>query len=188
MNHFFDIAFFKLMYWEGHAHYTDDKDDAGGATKFGISLRFLKSLPLDEADIDRDGHVTANDIKSLTDFTAKAFYRKYFWLHYQLGNIEREPVATKLLNIFVNMRGLTAARVAQRALASCGIHDVKEDGYLGPLSFAAINEITCSDSLTAMYLAALRAHQEAIYRLICAENPTQNKFLAGWIRRARDQK
>ena len=188
MSHFFDTAFFKLMFWEGGGVFHKVPGDQGGATNYGISLRFLKSLPLDESDVDRDGHVTEADIKALTDFTAKAFYRKHFWLHYQLGEIEREPVATKLLNIFVNMRGQTAARVAQRALASCGIHDVKEDGYLGPLSFAAINEITCSDSLTAMYLAALRAHQESIYRLICAADPTQNKFLNGWIRRARDER
>ncbi len=176
------------MYWEGGALFHAVLGDAGGATKYGISLRFLKNLPLDESDIDQSGHVTSRDIKELTEEKAKAFYRKHFWLHYQLGEIEREPVSTKLLNIFVNMRGRTAGRVAQRALASCGIHDVKEDGYLGPLSFAGINEITCSDALTAMYLAALRAQQEAIYRLICANNPTQTKFLNGWLRRARDNR
>lgn len=188
MSIHFDSAFNQLMYWEGGGKFHSVSGDAGGATNYGISLRFLRGLPLDEADLDKDGHVTENDIKSLTEKTARAFYLKHFWLHYQLGNIENEQVAIKLLNIFVNMRGKTAALVAQRALQSCHVHDVKEDGYLGVLSFAAINEATCSPSLTAMYLCALRAHQEGVYRLIVAANPTQDKFLNGWLRRARDQK
>ena len=188
MSRFFDSAFKQLMYWEGGGRFHKVSGDTGGATKYGISLRFLKNLPLDESDIDSDGHVTERDIAQLTEEKARAFYLKHFWIHYQLGYVEREVIAIKLLNIFVNMRGRTSGRVAQRALASCHIHDVKEDGYLGPLSFAAINEATCSPSLTAMYLCSLRAHQEGIYRLIVANNPKQEKFLSGWLRRARDQK
>lgn len=188
MTYFFDSAFKELMYWEGGGKFHQIPGDAGGATKYGISLRFIKNLPLDESDINHDGHVTDSDIESLNEATAKAFYRKHFWLHYQLGNIEQEQVATKILSIYVNMRGRVAGRVVQRALASCRIDDVKEDGYVGPLTQSAINEITCDLSLTAMFLAALRAQQESIYRLIVANNPSQRKFLNGWLRRARDKR
>ena len=188
MSVFFDSAFNQLMYWEGGGKFHEVLGDAGGATNYGISLRLLKNLPLDQADIDGDGHITANDIRLLTKEKARAFYLKHFWIHYQLGNIENEYIAIKLLNIFVNMRGRTAGRVAQRALASCQVHDVKEDGYLGPFSFAAINASTCSPSLCAMFLCSLRAHQEGIYRLIVAHNKSQEKFLKGWLRRARDKK
>lgn len=187
-SHHFEVAFKDLMRWEGGGKYHKVNGDSGGATKYGISLRFLKGLPLDVSDINKSGHVTEDDIKALTEDTAKAFYRKYFWLHYQLGAIEHPVVATKLLNIFVNMRGRVAGRVAQRALISCKVEGIKEDGYIGPISQAGINEITCDDSLTAMYLAALRAHQEGIYRLIVSENPSQEIFLNGWLRRARDER
>jgi lysozyme family protein len=188
MSIFFDSAFNQLMYWEGGGKFHKVEGDAGGATNYGISLRFLKNLSLDEADLDNDGHITENDIKALTEEKARGFYLKHFWIHYQLGYIESEAVAVKLLNIFVNMRGKTAALIAQRALASCHIHDVKEDGYLGPLSFAAINGSSFTPSLIAMYLASIRAHQECVYRLIVAKNESQRKFLNGWLRRARDQR
>lgn len=188
MSHFFDAAFNNLMRWEGGGEYHKVLGDAGGATKYGVSLRFLKSLPPEASDINGDGHVTEDDIRSLTEDRARGFYLKHFWLHYQLGAFESEPVAIKLLNIFVNMRGRVAGRVAQRAIGCCGVHGIKEDGYLGPISQAEINQITCSPSLTAMYLAALRAQQESIYRLIVAHNPLQRKFLEGWIRRARDDR
>ena len=187
MSRYFDAAFKDLMPWEGYRLH-DVNGDFGGATKFGISLRFMKNLPLEISDIDRDGHVTPLDVAALTIDQARAYYLKYFWIHYQLGNFESEAVAIKLLNIFVNMRGRVAGRTAQRALASCGVRDVKEDGYLGPISQAEINAVSCSPSLTAMFLSALRAQQEGVYRLIVAHNPTQRKFLSGWIRRARDQK
>jgi len=188
MNFNFDPSFKDLMYWEGGGKFHKVAGDAGGATKFGVSLRFIKNLPLEESDINHDGHITALDIEVLNESTAKAFYRKHFWFHYQLGNIQTEKVAVKIFNIFVNMRGGTAAKVVQRALASCKVRGVKDDGRLGPISFAAINQVTCDSSLTAMYLSALRAHQESVYRLIVANNSTQNKFLNGWIKRARDEK
>lgn len=187
-SHYFDAAFKELMYWEGGARFHINKGDLGGATKYGISLRFLQNLPLEVSDIDRDGHVTKEDINALTEKQAKAFYRKHFWLHYQLNAFENEQVGIKLLNIFVNMRGRVAGRVAQRAIACCGVTKIKEDGYLGPISQSLINELTCSPDLLAMYLAAIRSQQEAVYRLIAAKNPTQNRFLSGWIRRARDRK
>ena len=176
------------MYREGGSQYHEVKGELGGATKFGISLRFLKNLPLEASDIDRDGHVTREDIALLTEDNAKAFYRKEFWLHYQLGHIEQEAVAIKLFNIFINMRGRVAGRVAQRAALCCGVRDLEEDGSLGPISYSVINAITCSKELTAMYLAAIRAQQESVYRLIVANNDAMEKFLSGWVRRARDHK
>lgn len=188
MTKYFDAAWHDLQYWEGYGKFHRVPGDPGGATKWGTSLRFIANLPLDEADIDGDGHVTERDIAVLTEDQAKAFCRKHFWLHYQLGAIESLPVATKLLNMFFNMRGRTAGRVAQRALASCGIHDVAEDGYIGPLTQAAINDLCCAPDLVALYLVALRAQQEGVYRLIVANMPELRKFLAGWLRRARDHK
>ncbi len=188
MSRYFDAAFKELMYWEGGARFHEVNGDPGGATKYGISLRFLKGLPREAADFDNDGHITHHDIASLTEDKARGLYLKHFWIHYQLGNFESEPVAIKLLNLFVNMRGRVAGRAVQRALGSCGVRGIKEDGYLGPISQAEVNQVTCSPSLTAMFLAALRAQQEGVYRLIVAHNASLEKFLKGWIRRARDDK
>ncbi len=186
MSKVFDAAFNYAMRLEGGAIYHEIKGDQGGATKYGISLRFLKGLGVDEADIDGDGHVSRQDIKALDEQTAKFFYLRYFWLYYQLGDIENPQAAIKLFSIYINMRGKTATLVAQRALSSCRVPGIIEDGYIGPITIAAINEICCCDHLTAVYLVALRSHQEAVYRLIAAKNPSQTKFLNGWINRARD--
>ena len=43
----------------------------GGATNYGVSLRFLKSLKRAEGDIDLSGEVNAADIRALTVEGAK---------------------------------------------------------------------------------------------------------------------
>lgn len=186
MSRYFDEAFEELMLWEGGSRFHKVLGDQGGATKYGISLRFLKGLPPEVSDIDRDGHITEMDIAALTAEEAKGFCYKYFWAHYQLGVYNSPAVATKLLNILFNMRSRVAGRVAQRALACCKVDGIIEDGILGPRSQAAINQVSCDTSLTAMFLSTLRAQQEGVYRLIVAHNPLQHKFLEGWVRRARD--
>lgn len=181
MYNFFENAFKELLFWEGGYNHT--AGDKGGATNHGISLRFLKNLPLAEADINQDGHVTKEDIQALTQTQAKGFYRKKFWLHYGLNGVVNQAIASKLLNIFVNMRGRTAGRVAQRAMRACSL-DVFEDGYLGPISYTNMNILITDESGAAEYMAALRSEQAAIYRLIVAHNPTQQKFFDGWLIRA----
>jgi len=181
MYNYFGSAYTDLLFWEGgYNHVAGDK---GGATNHGISLRFLKNLPLAEADINHDGHVTKEDIKTLSLAKAAGFYRKHFWQNYGLECVKSQPIATKLLNIFVNMRGRTAGRVAQRALRACCI-DVFEDGYLGPLSYSAINDLISAEDGAARYIVSLRSEQAAVYRLIVAHNPTQQKFFDGWLNRA----
>lgn len=188
MQEHFESAFQSLMYWEGGGQYHIVKGDRGLATKYGISLRFLKGLPLEAADIDRNGHVTKEDIEALTKDNARSFYARYFWYHYGIDRIESAGVSSKLLNIFVNMRGRVAGRVAQRALGSVGVKGIVEDGIVGPITRNYINEITARHSGGKNYLTALRSHQEGVYRLIAAHDKTQIKFLPGWVRRARDQK
>lgn len=65
--------------------YVNDPDDPGGATNFGISLRYaLKVGDIDndgllELDIDKDGDVDEIDIKNLTPEIVRETYYRDFW-------------------------------------------------------------------------------------------------------------
>lgn len=155
--------------------YNNIKEDAGGATNYGISLRFLKSVG---EDLNGDGHVDINDIVEITHSQSAELYKKYFWDHYKLYNIQDQFIANRAFSFFVNMRGKTAATIFQRAVRACGF-DIVEDGILGTKSFNLINSIHPS-----VYLPALRSEAAAVYRLIVANNQTQSKFLNGWLKRA----
>ncbi len=173
---YFDIALGDVLAHEGG--FVDRAEDKGGATNYGISLRFLRTLPALAGDITNDGHVTTQDIETMTVDTARVFYRRYFWEHYRLGEIHDLDVATKLFNFFVNMRGKTAALIAQRAVNDLG-HNLYLDGIAGSKTLAAINACAPGELLVCI---KWRAWQ--VYREIIATTPSQAVFANGWRKRA----
>lgn len=139
--------------------YSQDPEDAGGETKFGISQRSYPNL----------------DIKNLTRDQAIAIYREDFWAPYQDFD---EPIATKLFDLAVHMGHKQAVQILQRALRSCGAPHLKDDGILGPLTRQAIT-IARSELL----IVALRSEAAGFYRTLAVQNPRNQKFLAGWLTR-----
>lgn len=175
MSHF-NAALMDVLAHEGG--FVNRKEDNGGATNYGISLRFLKMLPVIAGDVNGDGHINTHDVLSLTPDTAAAFYHTYFWQHYRLDSIIDKGVATKLFNLFVNMRGKTAALVAQRAANDLG-SALTVDGIAGTRTFRALNAHPADALLTCIKWRAWE-----VYRGIIAHDPTQHIFFEGWRKRA----
>lgn len=109
----FDIAFNRLIDYEGG--YTNDPNDPGGETKWGINKREYPKLI----------------IKELTREDAYNIYEKDFWLKIGLDEVPFS-VAFQLFDFAVNSGISTAIRYFQRALG------VADDGYFGPVSKAAM--------------------------------------------------
>lgn len=164
--------------------YTNDPNDPGGATNFGISLRFLRDANEYElGDIDKDGDIDANDVKQLTVDRAIQIYKKHFWDKYNYGLLHDQDIANKLFDMTVNMGPSQSHKIAQRALRAVGIKGVVDDGILGPRSLEAIQRVY-TDDLEVAYLAAVRSEQAGFYRVLAATKPSLGKFLNGWLNRA----
>jgi lysozyme family protein len=153
-------AFEYLLKHEGG--YVNDKADPGGETNFGISKRSYPNL----------------DIKNLTLDKAKEIYYRDFWLKGKYEQIEDENIAIKLFDLSVNMGINQANKLIQRALRATGV-SVFEDGIIGSVTLKAINKTDQTD-----LLAALKAEAAGHYRLIANLNPSQKKFITGWLNRA----
>jgi lysozyme family protein len=153
-------AFDYLMYHEGG--YVNDRQDAGGETKYGISKRSYPQL----------------DIKSLTRDQARQIYFVDFWMKAKCEDIDDENIAMKFFDLAVHAGIPQAIKLIQRALRAAG-KQVIEDGIIGPITLAAINKADSTD-----LLAALKSEAAGYYRLIANANPLQQKFIEGWLSRA----
>lgn len=149
---------------------TDDKDDPGGITGFGVSLRYLKSIGL---DVDGDGDVDADDIRKLSLQQAMAIYRKNWWVKYKLDSIHDLKLATKIMDLAVNMGPSRAIKIAQKAIGT------NIDGKIGPQTIYRLNDLPPNEVLNEIRKGALEFYDELI-----SKNPKLKKFRNGWNARA----
>ncbi len=156
----FEKAFQYVIQNEGD--YVFDKNDPGGETKFGISKRSYPAL----------------NIKELTLEDAKKIYYRDFWQKGRFEEIWDDLVATQVFDLSVNLGTRAAVIVLQRSLRSVGIK-VQEDGLIGSETLSAV-----SNSEPRCLLAAIKSEAAGYYRQIVAKNPSQQKFLKGWLNRA----
>lgn len=158
--------------------FVSDPRDPGGATNWGISLRFLRAQGADLGDVDGDGDIDAEDVRRLPQDVAVELYRREFWDRYLYGRLP-EPVASKVFDLAVNMGPSSAHRCLQRACRACGF-ELVEDGVIGQET----RRVCGSVSPPAALAAALRSEAAGFYRLLVARRPAFEAFETGWLNRA----
>ncbi len=169
----FEHAFQVVLQHEGGLSL--DKDDPGGATKYGISLRYLKDQGI---DIDDDGDSDTDDILKLEKKDAKSIYHDLWWIKNHYNMIADLNVATKCLDLSVNMGAKTANKVIQRAINHIAEQDIKVDGIIGKLTISQINSIK-----PHVMLDELRLEAEEYYKNLVIKNKKLGKYLKGWLNR-----
>lgn len=153
--------------------YSNNPNDPGGATKYGISLRWLKGMGL-LGDVNHDLRVDIADIQALTPETAATFYRVQWWDRYGYGRFPNQIIATKLIDTAINLGAPKAHRIAQE---SCGC---VADGILGSNTVQAVNV-----AVEPIFINRYRDLQAAYYKSLVQNNPKLAEFLTGWLWRAR---
>src|SRR5580698_6446146 len=91
---------------------SNNVSDPGGLTKYGISQKAYPSL----------------DIANLTLPMAEKIYQTDYWRY---DTVNSQPIATKLLDMSVNLGLRKTTELLQKALVSTGL-SIAVDGILGP--------------------------------------------------------
>lgn len=163
----------------------DIRQDRGGITNFGISLRFAAAEARIDPDtrrlldMDMDGDVDGADIRDLTPDAAAAVYRRCFWDRYRCGEL-RPRMDGAVFDQAVNGGGISAVKLLQQAVnLARAWPELVVDGRIGPMTLKAANSADPGRVITFMQSLA-RARYEAIVRA----DPTQSLFLRGWRVRA----
>lgn len=170
----FDKAIKVVLAHEGV--FSNDSNDSGGATKWGISLRYLKDIHL---DVDKNGEIDAQDVTKLTEKTAIMIYKKNWWDKFNYEKIKDPVIATKVFDLSVNMGSKQAHKILQKSINDLLKNDVVVDGVLGKKTFDAANSIK-----GPILLMNIRMESSDFYEEIVKEKPSLHKFLNGWLNRA----
>lgn len=184
MNDFYDSAMRYIIDVEGI--YSDDPDDAGGETYSGISRRsnpdwegwaLIDRAKSNGTELNKN-FLTIDGI-SLFDLV-KYFYKKNYWDILNLDKLSNRRIAIKIFDISVNMGTKRAAIMTQNCLNICGEKGTfyQVDGIIGNKTIAAINSVDSN-----ILLKLLTISQGNLYMRIVSSNPSQQKFLNGWINR-----
>lgn len=146
--------------------YVNRPDDAGGPTKYGVTIDTLASF--------RKCACTASDVESLTTDEAEQIYD----LKYLVGPNFDQLEDIKLRYITTDSAVLFGPILATQFLQA--ILKQPQDGICGPKTIAAAN--TYPDSryiINQMAASRVSYHCDRVVK-----NPSQLVFLNGWVARA----
>lgn len=138
--------------------------DGQGLTRFGIGQLSHPELPSD--------FYTRPAPEALA--IAAGIYRSTYWNRFCGDQILDDQVASCLLSFSINDGTQREVFMLQQVLGF-----TQTDGIMGPLTLAATN-----NSNPATLAPALRIAQANFYRMLVAKQPTDARFLTGWLRRA----
>jgi lysozyme family protein len=160
---------------EAEGHLSDDKDDTGGITKYGISYQTYKN---------KYPSATREDIKNLSLEEASRFYDCEFW---QACNCDemRLPIALLVFDTAVNCSPTMAKKFLQRAL------NVKDDGILGPQTYKALKS-SSDEKIIPLFTARRNKYYSDICTPLLDDTESRKqikllrrrKYLDGWLNRA----
>lgn len=160
---------------------SENPNDLGGITNYGISLRFVREIPHDRLRrYSIFEPVTEQTIRNLEIPQAKFIYRGEFWDEAPFQDIESQKLSNYLFDMCVNLGTHQGIKLIQRAIwaAAADRGLLKDDGILGERTIRYIN------SYGDVLLPILIAIRASFYRLIVELQPTQKPNLNGWLNRA----
>lgn len=166
MSQRFETALQFVLKWEGST-FTNDPDDRGGATRFGVTQRVYDGFR------QRRGQALQS-VKFISMDEVRAIYSRGYWAPVH-GDRMPPPLDLVLFDTGVLMGVGRAARFLQQALG------VAVDGAIGPRTLAALQN--AGGPAVARKVLALR---DARLRRIVENDPSQGKFLRGWLNRLSD--
>lgn len=132
-------------------------EDSGALTRWGISQKAYPCL----------------DIRNLSLEDAACLYRSDYFKRICGYDIDSQRIASKLLDMAVNMGVVSATKLLQHSLA------ITPDGVFGPVTLKAVNMADPDVVMRRLVEKSVK-----YYRDIAAANPADAKYLPGWIARA----
>lgn len=143
--------------------FSNDPNDAGGATNWGITL--------DDLRVYRHNlSLGVSDIQALTQAQAIPIYQSLYWNKLNLDTCTNEAACLGIFDQAVNRGIEVVVRQVQDVLG------VTQDGSIGPQTLQALNSYNPNQFIVDFVCLAQQS-----YIQIVLNKPSQIEFLRGWI-------
>lgn len=165
--------------------YVNDPDDPGGATNHGVTIHTMRRLGL---DLDGDGEVTAEDVKTLTREQAVDIFIRHYFIRPAISKLP-VSIQASVFDMYVNAGG-NAVKILQRLLRDMG-HSIAVDGAIGPQTAAAAAQAEMAGP--RHFADAYGIARRNYYFGLADKRPASRKYArtraggkGGWIKRAEE--
>lgn len=152
---------------EGGDKFTNDPLDAGGPTKFGITLGALQEWR------DSNHPVTAEDVRNLQETEARDIAYARYIVKPGFARISDAGMRYALVD-FTYLFGPDDSIPALQEIVGSAV-----DGVLGPKTAAAANAMEPRKVINLLAVKRIKLHANRV-----VQNESQLRFLRGWINRA----
>jgi lysozyme family protein len=173
--------------------WVDDPVDRGGETYCGISRCFANSwIGWQLIDAMKQGYpdkqILNRKLAALPDLEHLVFefYREHYWRPLSGARIASQTLADQIFDCAVHVGVKSCVKMLQEALNLLAISSgspLNVDGVLGPLTLAAIEKTVTRERDAQDLSRLLQLLRGAHYLSIVRTNPTQRRYLRGWLRR-----
>ena len=151
--------------FEVEGGFTDDENDRGGKTNWGIT----------EEEAREFGYT--GDMRNLTKDFAKNIYLKKYYLGNKLDKVVNDKVALSICDWAVNS-GRNGTKNAQIAINQLTNANLNVDGIIGNKTLEALNAAD-----PEKFLEVYHNLQKIYYKGKVEADRTQERFLTGWLNR-----
>ena len=165
----------KLIEIEGG--YSNDKNDSGGETRYGITVAVARAF----------GYAGA--MATMPQSIARSIYAERYWHQPRFSDVAQHSaeIAEELLDTGVNMGTGIAGRFLQRALNTLNqegrtFPDMVVDGNIGSMTLAALSAYLKARGKPGevVLLRMLNGQQSVRYMEIAEARASQESFMFGW--------
>jgi murein L,D-transpeptidase YcbB/YkuD len=156
---------------ESEGGFQQDSSDSGNfvnGTLIGTNKGITANALAEFRGVDPTS-ITVEDIKGITDEQATEIYTQNYYLKPKINQLPQD-IQDTVMDMYVNS-GRNAVKILQR------LAGVEADGVIGPATIKAVEEA----NITRNQYADARVDY---YKKVAESNPSQNKFLQGWVNRA----
>lgn len=157
--------------------FVNDPDDRGGATNFGITQQTYSAWLGRPASI--------HEVQAMKIETAKEIYLSNYYYAPRINGFPEE-IQPQVFDCSVNHGARRAIKFVQTVCNLSGFGPIVVDGVNGPNTMNTAKK--ANDAMGIYFNNAIADERIDFYHRIVKSNPSQEKFLKGWLKRANSYK